>query len=317
MTTPALALAGVRKVHRSGFFMRSFLALEGLDLTVPPGEVFGFIGPNGAGKTTAIKLIVGLNRPTAGEIRIFGRPHTELAVRARIGYLPERPYFYDYLKVEEFLHFFGQLYDIPRARRTTRVGELLELVGLTHCRTRALKDLSKGMIQRMGLAQALLNDPDLVILDEPMTGLDPMGRRQVRDVIATLGEQGKTVFFSSHVLSDVELVCDRIAILARGRVRAQGTVEGLLSSQARGVELELGGVGPELAARLRADHPDLRLHGDAVQIRISDEAKAQELVSAALAAGARLLSMHPLRPTLEEMFVEELAEGERQVGGRD
>ena len=205
-----------------------FVALDGLSLTVRRGEIFGFLGPNGAGKTTTLKILLGLVRATSGRAFLLGESVGDVATRRRIGFLPESPYFYDYLTAEEFLGFYGQLAGLSRAVTTQRVDDLLQLVGLAEARGRQLRKFSKGMLQRIGLAQALIHDPELVILDEPMTGLDPVGRKQVRDLILSLRDRGKTVFFSTHILHDVEMICDRVGIVMKGRLVASGRVDELV-----------------------------------------------------------------------------------------
>ena len=199
-------------------------AVHGIDLTVPVGQITAIIGPNGAGKTTTIKMLMGLIYPTSGQARIFGHPVGDPAAKAKLGFLPESPYFYDYLTSREFLSFYGHLFGLWGAALNKRVDELLDLVGMTHARDLQLRKFSKGMLQRVGIAQALINDPELVVLDEPMSGLDPIGRKEVRDLIFRLKESGKTVLFSSHILHDAELLCDRVAILRRGTVVRTGRV---------------------------------------------------------------------------------------------
>ena len=226
--SPALEARGLGKVYRTGFLMRRIEALADLDLTVEPGEVFGFVGPNGAGKTTTIKIFAGLQRATSGEARIFGVGHRDPESRRRLGFLPERPYFYQHLSAREALRFYGELCEVPARQRERRAEELLERVDLVRFADVPLRKYSKGMLQRVGLCQALLHDPDLVILDEPMSGLDPMGRALVAELIREEQAAGKTVFFSSHILHDVEVLCDRVAILIKGRLRAVGPVRELI-----------------------------------------------------------------------------------------
>ena len=237
ITTKALS-----KIYKVGFMMREVQGLKSLDLTVNKGEVFGFIGPNGAGKTTTIKILMGLQSPTSGHATVLGEPVTSPNSRGRVGFLPERPYFYEHLTARELLGFYGQLYDMPKSKRDSEIGELLERVELVRFADIPLKKYSKGMLQRVGLCQALLNDPDLVVLDEPMSGLDPLGRALVREVIQQERELGKTVFFSSHILHDVETLCDRVGIIVRGELRGIGTVDELVSSTARHIECRISGV---------------------------------------------------------------------------
>ena len=209
--TPAISTQDLGKIYRVGFFMRRVEGLRDLNLTVNPGEAFGFIGPNGAGKTTTIKILMGLHTATSGTAEIFGTPVTDARARQRVGFLPERPYFYEHLTAREVLHFYGQLFDMDAGLRRERVELLLERVKLARFADVTLAKYSKGMLQRVGLCQALLHDPDLIVLDEPMSGLDPVGRALVRDLILEQRDAGKTVFFSSHILSDVEAICDRVA----------------------------------------------------------------------------------------------------------
>ena len=220
-----IVIEDLTKSYASGWPGRPpFVALDGLSLTVRRGEIFGFLGPNGAGKTTTLKILLGLVRATGGRALLLGQPAGDVETRRRIGFLPESPYFYDYLTADEFLTFYGQLAGLGYTAIAQRVTDLLGLVGLADARARQLRKFSKGMLQRIGLAQALIHDPELVILDEPMTGLDPVGRKQVRDLILSLRDRGKTIFFSTHILHDVEMICDRVGIVMKGRLLASGRV---------------------------------------------------------------------------------------------
>src|SRR4029077_8961407 len=235
---PALATYELTKDYAVGFWRkRPYRALDRLTLDVGAGEVFGFLGPNGAGKTTTLKLLMQLVYPTGGGAEILGRPLGDLSVKQRIGYLPENPYFYDHLTAEELLVYFASLFGIRGAERRARASRLLDEVGIGGERRLQLRKFSKGMLQRVGIAQALVNDPELVIFDEPMSGLDPLGRRDVRALILQLRDRGCTVFFSSHVLSDAEALCGRVAILAKGRLIASGRLTEMLAFEARGWEL--------------------------------------------------------------------------------
>ena len=213
------------------FRNRRVEALKDLSMSVEEGQIFGLLGPNGAGKTTTIKILMGIHFATRGKALLMGRPLDDLSVKKQIGFLPENPYFYDYLKGWEFLDYYGQLYDIPKQKRRARIEELLQMVGLSHAANLPLKGYSKGMNQRIGLAQALLNDPRLVFLDEPQSGLDPLGRKEVRDLILKLKDEGRTVMFSSHILSDAEMICDRVGILNKGRLINVGSMNELLSAK--------------------------------------------------------------------------------------
>ncbi len=229
--TAAISTEKLGKIYRVGFFMRKVEGLRDLDLQVQPGEAFGFIGPNGAGKTTTIKILMGLQGATTGTARIFGEDCTNANTRRRVGFLPERPYFYEHLTAREVLHFYGQLFEMPIELRRERVRVLLERVKLTRFADVTLAKYSKGMLQRVGLCQALLHDPELIVLDEPMSGLDPVGRALVRDLILEQREAGKTVFFSSHILSDVEAICDRVAILVDGQLRECGALADVVADR--------------------------------------------------------------------------------------
>ncbi len=229
MAEPVIAVEELRKTFAFGFFRRKVQAVRGISFSVERGEIFGFLGPNGAGKTTTIKMLMGLIFPTGGKLNLLGRPVPDVGAKRRLGFLPESPYFYDYLSGRELLDLAGRLFDLQSVERRRRAEALLARVGLADAAALPLRKYSKGMLQRLGLAQALVNDPELVVLDEPMSGLDPIGRKEIRDLIAQLRSDGKTVFFSTHILSDVEMLCDRCAILVRGQLRDVGPLDRLLS----------------------------------------------------------------------------------------
>jgi len=283
-------------------YARKVKAVRGIDLQVHQGEIVGFLGPNGAGKTTTIKMLMGLIKPSGGEMRIYGRSPDELSTRARIGYLPEQPYFYDYLNPMEILDFYGRLFRIPKKLRRQRIAELLELVGVAHAQDRKLRSFSKGMLQRVGIASALINDPDLVVLDEPFSGLDPIGRKDMRDIVAGLRERGRTVFFSSHILSDAELICDKVAIIDRGVMRAKGSLRELVDVERLESEIIVTGLSelPDVQSRL----PDARIEKIGVHMRITvDEGSTTEAVRTLLDQGATIDSVTRKRETLEELFI--------------
>ncbi|MBI4617952.1 MAG: ABC transporter ATP-binding protein [Planctomycetes bacterium] len=263
------------KRYRDFWGREKVLALDALDLSVRRGEIFGLLGPNGAGKTTTTKLLLGLIFPTAGEIRVLGRPPRDVEAKARIGYLPEESYLYRFLNADETLDFYGALYGIPRRERKRRADLLIEQVGLARARKRRIKEYSKGMARRIGLAQALIADPDLVILDEPTSGLDPIGTREVKDVILALKERGKTVLLCSHLLSEVERICDRIAILRSGRVAVSGEVKDLLAVK-----------------------EELR-----ITVRATDGPARERALSALAREGCEVLSTDHPRVTLEDLFL--------------
>jgi len=250
--TAAIRTRELSKDYLVGFWRpRPYRALDRLSIDVAPGDVFGFLGPNGAGKTTTLKLLMQLVFPTSGEAEILGRPLGDVSIRRRIGYLPENPYFYDHLTAEELLDYYGRLFGQSAADRRQRVGKTLDRLGIGAERRLPLRKFSKGMLQRVGLAQALLNDPEVVFLDEPMSGLDPLGRRDVRALILELRDQGRTIFFSSHILSDAEALCTRVAIVAKGRLAASGTLADLKEFAIQGWELVMAGVPPEALERVR------------------------------------------------------------------
>jgi ABC-2 type transport system ATP-binding protein len=308
--TPALATFDLTKDYAVGFWRkRPYRALDRLTLSVEPGEVFGFLGPNGAGKTTTLKLLMQLVYPTAGRAEILGRPVGDLGVKRRIGYLPEHPYFYDYLTAEELLAYYAGLFGYSGGDRRARVNRLLDEVGIGAERRLQLRKFSKGMLQRVGLAQALLNDPELVILDEPMSGLDPLGRREVRAIILRLRDRGCTVFFSSHVLSDAEALCSRVAILAKGRLMAVDRLSDLAELRATGWELVVSHVDDESAiARLRAGAlRTVRIGPGRYALDLPLDPAPERLLAELTAGGGRLVSLTPTRRTLEDLFVEQVA----------
>jgi ABC-2 type transport system ATP-binding protein len=299
------------KDYEVGFLRKRHVrALDGLSLTVNQGEIFGFLGANGAGKTTTLKLLMRLIFPTAGTARILDRDISDIAMHDRIGYLPENPYFYDYLTALEFLNFCGQIFGIPKTARNKRARELLARVYLDESKWNTqLRKFSKGMLQRVGLAQALVNDPEVVFLDEPMSGLDPIGRRQVRDLIAALKQEGKTVFMCSHILSDIEVLCDRIAILKRGRLSQVGYLNELQESAANRNQLEIVATGTD-AASLRsrlAGFGQWEVNGTAagVRIKVDDEKEVDLVLKSLRETGAKLVSVQPLKQSLEELFLDE------------
>jgi len=295
-----------------GLRQRKVTALQGLDLKIDAGEIFGFLGPNGAGKTTTLKILMGLIHPTSGRASLLGRPLGDVGVKQQIGFLPESPYFYDYLTADEFLLFYGQLFGMSRVELKRRIDELLDLVGLEKSRSLRLRRFSKGMLQRVGLAQALINDPQLVMLDEPMSGLDPIGRKEVRDLILHLKEQGKTVFFSSHILSDVETICNRVGILINGRLREIGSVEELLGRYGvKTVELIVEGVTGPHGERLRAMAAKSIVTGPRTWLLFDSESRVDEAVALIVNGGGRLVSLTRQKGSLEDLFVKEVALSER------
>ncbi len=308
----AIETEGLSKDFLVGFWRpRPHRALDALTLTVEAGEVFGFLGPNGAGKSTTLKLLMQLLYPTSGVARILGRPVGDLEVKKRIGFLAENPYYYDYLTAEEVLAYFARLFGYSGADVTARVSRVLEEVGIPHYRKTKLRALSKGNLQRVGLAQALINDPELIFLDEPMSGLDPIGRSQVRDLILKLRERGCTVFFSSHILSDAESLCSRVGIMAQGRLVSSGRVSDMIAFELKGWELVMAGLSDEharqLQARVRSITP---LKPGRFNLQLAPDAQPEGLIADLRASGAELVSLNPVRETLEEYFVKKVAAAE-------
>jgi ABC-2 type transport system ATP-binding protein len=302
---PVLATHELTKDYAVGFWRkRPHRALDGVSLEIDRGEVFGFLGPNGAGKTTTLKLLMQLVFPTSGRAEIFGRPVGDVGVKRRIGYLPENPYFYDYLTAEELLVYFAGLFGYRGPDRRARASRLLDEVGIGAARTQQLRKFSKGMVQRVGIAQALINEPELVILDEPMSGLDPLGRRDVRSLILRLRDQGCTVFFSSHVLSDAEALCSRVAILARGRLVASGRLSDMVPFRAHGWELVIAGASDASIAALSGRVTRaVRIEEGRYMIELPLEPGPDRLLTELTAGGAHLVSLTPMRDTLEDFFV--------------
>jgi ABC-2 type transport system ATP-binding protein len=307
--TLAIRTQHLSKVYREGFFMRRVDGLTDLNIEVPQGSAFGFIGPNGAGKTTTIKILMGLHRPTCGTAEILGRPVSDASARHQVGFLPERPYFYQHLTARELLRFYGQLYQMDRGPLRARIEELLAKVGMERSGDDKLGEYSKGMLQRIGLCQALLNDPELIVLDEPMSGLDPLGRAMVRDLILEQRKRGKTIFFSSHILSDVESICDQVAILVGGCLRGVGSVDELIGDRISTVELVVVGLdSPPEAAEL------IRSSGGRHRVRVPP-AEAERFQAEIAQAGGRIVERLEVRTDLERVLLDEMAQSS-SVGGQ-
>ena len=302
-----IRIVGLTKEFRLGLSRRRSVAVRGLDLDVEQGEIFGFLGPNGAGKTTTIKILLGLIYPTRGTAWILDREIGDVAVKSQVGFLPESPYFYEYLTGEEFLKFYGQLFGLTGLVLSKKIDRLLEMVNLTEARGVPLRKFSKGMLQRIGLTQALINDPQLVILDEPMSGLDPIGRRDVRDIILRLKDEGRTVFFSTHILPDVEMICDRVGILVKGRLQAVGAVHDLVgAASVTLVEILVDGLaaaGVHEAERLGGA---VVRRGNQVLIKVDGEEKVPALLGMVNRHGGRLVSLVPHKRSLEDLFLKEV-----------
>lgn len=293
----------LRKVYRRGFWLNQTIqTLNGCTLEVAEGETFGLLGQNGAGKTTLLKILLGIVRPTSGSAQLLGKPLGDRSIKHRVGYLPENPYFYDYLTGWELLEYTAGLFQISHSLQRTRIPELLDLVGLSRsaAQKKQLRQYSKGMLQRVGVAQALINDPDVVFLDEPMSGLDPMGRFQIRQIIESLKTQGKTIFFNSHVLSDVEQICDRIGILAQGELICLGDLQSLLGTTDL-YRVRVQNANPEV---LRQWMPDLEFRDGSWQGHLKGQ--PQDFFASLRLMDATLLSLSLARPSLEEFFLQQL-----------
>ncbi len=304
---PVIEIQGLSKDFYMGFWHKRVRALHDLTLTVTRGEILGYLGPNGAGKTTTLKLLTGLILPTGGTARLLGQDLTQVAAKQHIGFLPENPNLYDYLTGVEFLDFCGHLFGLRASDRRERIARLLRLVEIEEAADRQLRKYSKGMLQRLGLAQALINDPSLVILDEPMSGLDPLGRKSMRDIILKLKSEGRTIFFSSHILPDVEILCDRVAILVAGRLRDVGRLDQILKTETESIDLTLQRVSPELSASLRTlTQATILDQPDGVLVQLPDEQRLDVALREAMAAGARVVSVVPQRVTLEAHFLREV-----------
>jgi ABC-2 type transport system ATP-binding protein len=309
MSTIILKTEALRKTFKVGFWGRQVTALEGLDLEVRQGEVFGFLGPNGAGKTTTLKILMGLIYPTGGQAWLFGKPIGDRDSKARLGFLPESPYFYDYLTGAEFLRFYADLFGLSGPIVNRRIGELLELVGMTHARDLQLRKFSKGMLQRIGIAQALINDPELVVLDEPMSGLDPIGRKEIRDLILRLKDEGKTIFFSSHILHDAEMLCDRVSILVKGRLVAMGRVSDLIgAASTHSIEVLVEGLGSEGVAQVKPFTEKVTVTGDRALLTLKGQQSVSEVLERIRTAKAKLISLTPQNSSLEDLFMREVRE---------
>lgn len=303
-----IEIKGLSKTFRTGFWGRKVRAVRELDMEVCENEIFGFLGPNGAGKTTTIKMMMGLIYPSGGQIRIFGRSYNEIKIKSRIGFLPENPYFYDHLTAKEFLNFYGQLMKLPKKRRSMKSAQLLELVGLKESAGVRLRKFSKGMLQRLGLAQALLNDPELLILDEPMSGLDPVGRKEIRDLILSLKGEGKTIFFSTHILPDVEMLCDRVGIIHSGRLRAVGALSEIMGTPVEGMEITVKGLTNP--GKLESPAVTMVRKKEITNIVLQNPDGLEDVLRKVLDQGGKVIEVFPKRGSLESYFM-------KAIDGRD
>ena len=305
-----IEIENLTKDYEIGFWKKKKVrALDDLTLNVESGQIFGFLGGNGAGKTTTIKILTSLIFPTAGKAKILGHDISDVKMRQRIGYCPENPYFYDYLTARELMMYFGELFGLDKTRSKQKTEELLTKVGLEQSSwNKQLRKFSKGMLQRTGIAQCLINEPEIVFLDEPMSGLDPIGRREIRELIAGLREQGTTVFMSTHILSDIEALCDKVAILRKGKLAATGKLDELLTShgETQGFEIVIKGVS---ADEVQKGFSGLNLANfvakpNGANIQVTDQAEIEKILQKMKKVGGKLVSIQPVKQSLEELFVE-------------
>jgi ABC-2 type transport system ATP-binding protein len=303
MQVVVISTHGLSKTYRSGFWKtKRILALDNLDLAVYRNEIFGCLGPNGAGKSTTLKLLMSLIYPTSGKAEILGRPVGDLSLRQEIGYLPENPYFYEYLTAEEFLSFYASLFGYSSSEVKLRVDRFLRLTDVFHARKLQLRKFSKGMIQRVGIAQAIINDPKVVFLDEPMSGLDPIGRREVRDLILALKQEGRTIFFSTHILNDVETLCDRVAILNRGRVIGSGLLSDLVNQEVTHIEVIISGVELERLQQITNHAYIINQSGITLRMELPADSPLASIVNRVEASSGKVISVNPVRQTMEDYF---------------
>jgi ABC-2 type transport system ATP-binding protein len=307
----AIEITGLSKDYAVGFWKKQRRsALKSLNLTVEAGETFGFLGPNGAGKTTTLKLLMGIIFPTAGSATILGRDASDPEVKRKIGFLPEQPYFYDYLSAPELLDYYARLSGVSAAARQQRIGELLEQVGLSDVGNKQLRKFSKGMLQRVGIAQAIIHDPEVIFLDEPMSGLDPVGRHEVRELIQGLKDAGKTIFFSTHILSDAEALCDRVAVIHKGELRGVGVVNDFRSAVAE--KTEVIWLGANAVAAVAGLLTESHITGETVRVTVPS-ANLDRLLETLRQQRARLISVTPIHGTLEDYFLARTREEEKEA----
>ena len=296
-----LKIENLYKAFKTGFIPKRREILRGISFSVDSGEIFGYLGPNGAGKTTTLKCVLGLIFPDKGRIEVFGHPHLSFKGKERIGYLPENPYFYDYLTASEFLDFYAQLFRLKKKEKEEKIRRLLRLVGLEKARDLQLRKFSRGMLQRIGLAQALINDPELLFLDEPLGGLDPLGRKEIRDIIVQLKQEGKTVFLCSHILQDIEMICDRVVIIVSGKVISQGTIQDLISEKILFTEVTLSGLAFD---ELTSLGEPLWARGEKIFLKVLHEENIENLLALVRDRKGKVHSLVPRTETLEDIFVE-------------
>lgn len=317
-----IEVSGLSKDYRQHFWTPLRRVLHSVGFEVKKGEIFGFLGPNGSGKSTTIKILFEIIFPTSGSAMLLGKPLGDKESKRKIGFLPENPYFYEYLTATQFLNFHGQLQGLSSSFLKNRIPEVLNMVGMKGTEHMYLRSFSKGMLQRVGLAQALVHDPELVVLDEPMTGLDPVGRKEVRDLMLQLKEQGKTVFFSTHILSDVETVCDRVAILNKGHLLKCGSLEELVSVDVKYVDMVWSGLTEKLAEYLKgfdskavrsADSFYLKLHPHVGEAPVQFQKRVNQVVEQGISMGGQIKTLSPKKESLEDVFVKQVGILESRV----
>jgi len=316
MSVPPVQFQSLTKRYRSGFLIREIRALSGVTFEVRPGEIFGFLGPNGAGKTTAIKILVGLTRPTSGSARVMGESPDSVRGKTQIGFLPESPYFYEHLTAREFLVLSGQLNGVPRGELGARAAQTLEMVKLVRAADTRLRGFSRGMLQRVGIAQALLHNPKLVILDEPMGGLDPIGRKEFRDIILGLRDSGRTVFFSTHILQDVEMICDRVATLVDGRLVSVGRLDEILSAEVDTFEITARSISADAVRSSGVRFQQLLPGDDKLLLVVRSEAEVEAVLKLLAARNGKLVSLIPRNRTLEDFFMSQVHGQGAGAGGQ-
>ncbi len=305
MTKKLIAVSGLQKKFRLGLTRKKVEAVCGIDFEVSAGDIFGFLGPNGAGKTTTIKMLTGLITPSAGTAQLFGRPVSEPKSRESVGFLPENPYIYPYLTPQEFVVISGQLAGLSGQKLKEQVAKSLKKTGIYYAKDRPARRLSKGMLQRTGMAAALVAEPELLILDEPMSGLDPIGRKEIKDLIIDERAQGRTIFFSTHILGDVETLCDRVTIMRKGKIVVRGRLDELLQSESQFTQLNLTKATEDFEAACRTNALKLTRVGTRLSVEVRGGSACNELIQQALTAGAEIESVTPIVETLEDLFVRE------------
>lgn len=296
-----LEINDVSQSFRTGFWLRRAEILKNISIQVPRGSVYGFLGANGAGKTTLIHLIVGIRRPISGNVAISGHEAHTPESRSRVGYLPERPYFSDFLTGEQTLRYFASLSGMSDAEIKSRIPEVLKVVGMSHASKVELKRYSKGMLQRIGIAQAIIHDPEFLVFDEPMSGLDPVGRKDIRELILNLAQEGRTIFFSSHVIPDVEAICNQVALIQRGKLIGAGPINELLGRDAIRIEISFAEIGLERARKIQCLGEITELP-DCLRAVANDKVTANQAIGELMQAGAAILNVQPIRPSLESFF---------------